>query len=128
MRYTKKEREEGLARLREMLNPGDEIKCILRSVSRSGMSRVISFYVVKDGDLCGLDYAIASTLGYPLAKDGVKVGGCGMDMGFAVVYNVGRVTFPKGCALKYSPRASQERRAGAKRETDGGYALKSRWV
>lgn len=128
MKYSKADKAEALKRLGAALKPGDEIKCILRSVSRSGMSRVISFYIVKDDDLCGLDWPIAVALGYPLARDGVKVGGCGMDMGFAVVYNVGRVTFPKGCALKHSPRKEQEKRAGQKREQDGGYALRSRWL
>ncbi len=83
---TKDEIKEATARLKEWLKPGDTVNCILRSVSRSGMSRVISFY---KGDSRMLDYSIHAILGYSMAKrDGLSVGGCGMDMGFSVVYNL----------------------------------------
>ncbi len=83
---TKDEVKEATARLKEWLKPGDTVNCILRSVSRSGMSRVISFY---KGDSVMLDYNISAVCGYSMAKgDGLSVGGCGMDMGFSVVYNL----------------------------------------
>lgn len=31
-------------------------------------------------------------------KEGIRAGGCGMDMGFNLVYNLGRVLFPEGFA------------------------------
>ncbi len=80
------EKAEAIEKLRGWLKPGDKVNCILRHTSRSGMSRNISFYA---GDSILLDYNIAKALGYSLAKgDGVTVGGCGMDMGFSVVYNL----------------------------------------
>ena len=38
------ERDEYVAKLRETLKPGDTLHTVLRSVSRSGMSRVIDVY------------------------------------------------------------------------------------
>ncbi len=59
---------------------------IVRKVAPSGMSRVISTYVIHQGDLVCLDYRVHVLTGLPLAKDqGVRIGGCGMDMGFALL-------------------------------------------
>lgn len=49
---------------------------------------------------------------------GVRVGGCGMDMGFALVYDLGRTLYPKGVKKGYSGSP----------ESDGGYALKHEWL
>lgn len=68
-----------------------EILTIVRHVSRSGMSRNISLKYVKNGELLDITYNAALVLDWPLV-DGwnysVKVGGCGMDMGFHTVYSL----------------------------------------
>lgn len=68
-----------------------EILTIVRHVSRSGMSRNISLKYVKNGELVDITYNAALVLDWPLV-DGwnysVKVGGCGMDMGFHTVYSL----------------------------------------
>lgn len=68
-----------------------EILTIVRHVSRSGMSRNISLKYVKNGELMDITYNAALVLDWPLV-DGwnysVKVGGCGMDMGFHTVYSL----------------------------------------
>jgi hypothetical protein len=46
---------------------------------------------------------------------GITVGGGGMDMGFHLVYNLGRVLWPFGF-----------KRAG--KRCDGGYALRQEWL
>lgn len=96
-KYTVKDREEALAQLRELLHPGDTVHTILRHVSRSGMLRHISPIVLtKDGPRY-VDWAVAHAVGLPLAeRDGIKVGGCGMDMGFHLVYELSHVLFPDG--------------------------------
>lgn len=105
---TKKEieRTEAIEKLREIIKPGDTLYTVLRHVSSSGMSRVISVVSVSpDGDIRNLDYLI-SQLGHyrrtPISAkhDGLKVGGAGMDMGFAVVYDVSHTVFNDGYALK----------------------------
>lgn len=85
-------------RLREVLKPGTTVQTILRSVSRSGMSREISAVVVaKDGAVIDLDWLIVNAgLGYKFGKSGIKIGGCGMDMGFALVYDLSRSLYPNG--------------------------------
>ena len=127
------ERKEAIDGLRKMgVKPGTTVYTNCNRVSRSGMSRVISCYIVQKGDIRDISGWVAHAIGWPrdYKHGGVKVGGCGMDMGFHVVYTLGRVMFPKGAALSKScpSRIAQERRAGKTRETDGGYLLKQAWL
>ncbi len=88
--------------LLELLSPGDTVYTVLRNVSRSGMSRSISLYVFKDNEPRMMDYAASILLDHKLDKhEGVKIGGCGMDMGFALVYALSRVLYGDGYALKH---------------------------
>ena len=57
-------------------------------------------------------------------RDGIKIGGCGMDMGFAIVYALGRKLFPEG--FKVNGRGRNGDTSGW--DNDGGYALKHRWL
>src|SRR3990167_9299796 len=84
------EKQEAIARLRAMLKPGSTVYTILRHVSRSGMSRTIGAQVIKDGEPVDIAAWAAKAIGQPLDRDrrGVKMGGCGMDMGFELVYNL----------------------------------------
>ncbi len=112
-------REAALQYLRDNLKPGDTVYCILRNVSRSGMSRQIDFYM--EGMRC-ISGSIAEALDYPQAQHGaLKVGGCGMDMGFSVVYNLGATLWPNGTPKPHGTRNGEL-------DTDGGYALKHRWL
>lgn len=126
----KAERAEAMARLREWLAPGDTVWCVLRHVSRSGMLRVIDFKVArKDGEACdfahiGYNVALALGMRYDRKAEGVRVSGCGMDMGFHVVYNIGRALFPDG--FKVEGRGRNGDTSG--HDNDGGYALKHRWL
>lgn len=66
-------------------------RCVLASiehVSSSGMSRIINYgFINKKGGFYYLSYLIGKISGYsrPQNYSGVKVGGCGMDMIFAVL-------------------------------------------
>jgi hypothetical protein len=83
--------------LTHYLNEGDTVYTVLRSVSSSGMSRTMSLKVAKDGKILDLTYYASVVLDYPLVEvngsRAVRVGGCGMDMGFHVVYSLSRVLF-----------------------------------
>ena len=93
----KAEREDAKAKLREWLKPGDTVHTILRHVSRSGMQREIGVVLLKDGADLHPNYLVAKALGERIGKrDGIVVGGCGMDMGFHLVYNLGYVLWPDG--------------------------------
>jgi len=71
------------------------IYCLIRHVSRSGMSRTISLHYIdlETQELRQLNYVGAVLLGLPLdeLRDGIKVTGCGMDMGFHLVSTLSRL-------------------------------------
>ncbi len=99
------EQDEALQKLRDILKPGDTLYTILRHVSQSGMSRVISVVKVQDGEIIWLDGLIARAGLYSRTPansrhDGLKVSGAGMDMGFAVVYDVSSRVLQDGYTLK----------------------------
>ena len=99
MKYSKPETEKSLNAVRALVKPGDTIHTILRHVSRSGMSRNISPVLLRDGDTLHLSRSVAVILGLPVVEgswDAVKIGGCGMDMGFSLVYNLSSRLFPDG--------------------------------
>ena len=126
MKYSKSEIEKAKSSLRESLKPGDTVYTVLRSVSKSGMSRRIDFYVIKNDKplyLSGL-IGIVLGIGRSMDKDGLKVDGCGMDMGFSVVYNLGSVLFPDGFTVDGIGRNGDT----SGHDDDGGYALNQCWL
>lgn len=91
------ERQEAIARLRTYLQPGDTVYCVLRHVSASGMSRRIDLYVMKDNEPLWISSLAARACEWRLSdKQGIIVGGCGMDMGFHLVYSLSYTLFPNG--------------------------------
>lgn len=123
------EKQDAITHLRAILKPGQSIYTVLTHVSSSGMSRSIKPVIVDrdpkyPGDeITDLTYYASRALGYRCddKRGGVKMGGCGMDMGFALVYALGSVIWPHG-----TPRAHGKRN-GVPDKT-GGYALKHRWL
>jgi hypothetical protein len=97
------EAEEAAERLRGWLKPGDTVYCILRHCSRSGMQRVISLKQfttdpergISDGDL-SWNAARALGMRYDRQREGIVIGGVGMDMGFALVYDLAFTLWPNG--------------------------------
>ena len=94
----KQDQAEAITKLREWLKPGDTIHTVLRHVSRSGMQREIGVVLIdKDGDCIQPDYLVANAISARIGKhDGLIMGGCGMDMGFALVYELSARLFPDG--------------------------------
>ena len=96
MKHTAQQRDEAIKNLRDTLQPGDTIYTVLRHVSRSGMSRTIDVYIIRDNEPRYLSYWAAHALGWTLNngnKEGIKVGGCGMDMGFHLVSSLSYALF-----------------------------------
>ena len=125
------ERQEAIARLKETLKPGDTVHTILRHVSRSGMMWHIS--VIHD--MQDITYLVARALDEKRADNGgIKVGGCGMDMGFGLVYSLSCALYPAGFKCHGKGCNSKDHSNGAKVYTtphlhkDGGYALRQRWL
>ena len=91
------------ARLDEILNQQQEIYCIIRHVSQSGMSRHISFFCIVDNEPRFLNGYISDYLDYRMNKhyDAIVVGGCGMDMAFSVVNHLQvQMSHDKNCYWK----------------------------
>lgn len=143
MKVSKEEREDAIKRLREIVKPGDTLYTILRSVSSSGMSRGIDVYAFdcKDGKLskAWLSYLTAKACGFTFndKKECLRVGGCGMDMGFHVAYSLASVLYRDGfyCTGKNCP--SNDHTNGMPRpeegtasivHKDGGYAVRHEWL
>lgn len=151
-RISKQDQRDAVARLREWVKPGDTVYCILRHVSSSGMSRVIDLKIIHDGAPLHIGYNVAKALGmsWDDRRNGIKVGGCGMDMGFALVYELAHALFPDGFGVvgtlplghSIRPQTKEQASEAVARgavfrgrngddsgwDNDGGYALKHSWL
>jgi len=96
----------------QLLGENRNVYTILRSVSASGMSRTISLKTIQNGELIDITYTASRVLGDKCievnGQNAIRVNGCGMDMGFHLVYNLASILF-----------SGQER---------AGYELKQRWI
>lgn len=140
-RTTLTEQEEAAANLRELLPPGSTVQTILRHVSRSGMTRAIS-PVVNGEDVTWLVCrAFPRYFKRNARHDGITMEGCGMDMGFALVYELSHALYPDGfdcigagdpdtwgSRCPASDHSNGDRDYTPHRHESGGYALRHRWL
>lgn len=132
-------KEEALLQVSELgLKPGDTVYTILRHAAKSGMMRRISLVVIKDNKPRQIDH-IAAALGvanfktvtrydsrgsgYKDREEGLVMSGCGMDMGFALVYELGRALHPDGFDTEHGRNGDT-----SGRDNDGGYAFNHKWL
>ena len=96
------------------LKEGDRVYTLNRHTSASGMSRDLSLFVAREGEVMNITYYAAHALGRKLVERNgsraIRVSGCGMDMGFHTVYTLASVLF-RGAV-----------------EGDAGYSLKHEWL
>jgi len=126
--------QEARETLRNLCPPGTTVYTVLRHVARSGMSRRIDLYVIQDGEPRWLSGLYKNADGIRHGKfDAITVQGCGMDMGFHLVYNLSRMlygnTFPcigEECPSNDHSNGDRDRTPHA--HSDGGYALRQRWM
>ena len=107
------EQESARERLREMMKGDDRpvIGTILRHCSASGMSRDISLYY-KDTNITYLaGVAMGDNVRSSNGFNAIRVQGCGMDMGFHLVYGLSITLF---CPDKYDHASA--------------YKLNQRWL
>lgn len=108
--------------LRGILKPGTTVYTVLRHCSASGMSRRISLQIVDGDSIRQIDHWAADAMGDKVSdKGGITVTGCGMDMGFHLVYNLGAVLWPNGTPEPHGRRNGEP-------DSAGGYALKHQWL
>lgn len=122
------EREEALTTLRKWLKPGATVYTILEHHAASGMSRYIRVvipYVRDNGEIDFIhpNHAVAKALGLRRndKREGMLIQGCGMDMGFEIVYRLGAALWPDGTSEPHGTRNGEP-------DCAGGYALKHRWL
>lgn len=113
------ERAEAREKLRAIVDPSKRVYTMLRHVSASGMSRDISLFVVEGDTLRNITYLAAQALGERVrdshGQRAIRVSGCGMDMGFHLVYNLSWALYSTGDLA-----ADNARRAG--------YVLRQEWA
>ena len=88
------------ARLIEMLGASPVIYGDVKSVAKSGMSRKLSFYCVVDGEIQRVTYEIALILGLKHEDGALTKKGCGMDMVFAVIYDLSVTLYDEEYKIK----------------------------
>lgn len=134
----KTEQDEALAQLREMLPPGSTVQTILRHCSRSGMTRAIS-PVVNGEDITWLVCRAIPSFKFNRNHGGITMGGAGMDMGFALVYNLSATLYREGFECigegeswgSYCPsndHSNGDRDYAPHHHESGGYALRHNWL
>jgi hypothetical protein len=121
MKHTQEDKTQSLEMLHAYLKPGDTVYTILRHVSRSGMQRKIDLIVISDGKPYFMSYHAAVVLDMPHTDNGITINGCGMDMGFNLVYRLSSAMWPEGTKKPHSTRNGEP-------DKSGGYALKQRWL
>ena len=128
-KYTDQQRIDARATLLKLLKPGTTVYTILRHVSSSGMTRIIDPILIdKHGHTFFIQHAVAVLTDRTINDRycGIKVSGCGMDMGFELVYILSRILYPAGFRLRKG-QWHNSLKPGQKCK-DGGYALKQRWL
>jgi len=130
--------------LREILKPGDTVFTKLNHVSRSGMTRSIEVMVFRDNEPLNLTSWVAEILDYKIHNKhyGLNVGGCGMVMGFSVVYTLSSALY-RGIGYKCLNDAEGKGKCPAAYHVNSrpgdwtnknepihhdGYALRHRWL
>ena len=135
------EQEEFRGKLREILTLGQVVYTNLRYRSRSGMLHCISLHTKEADGIRDITYWAAKAMGDKISEEhgGIKAGGCGMDMGFHLVYNLGHALFrdgvpctgesdgPNRCRSNAHTNGDQEY-SKTKTHGDGGYAFYHQWL
>jgi len=98
------EREKIKNELKELLEKGNKtIYQVALNVGSYGTSRTIAnFIATGKGEIINIDWYICKILSYVKFDDdrrGTRVYGCGMDMGFYIVYHLGIALYNDGYAL-----------------------------
>jgi len=108
-----KERAKAESELKELIEKADrKIYQIVTKVSNSGMHRWIKNMIVIENEIMSIDWHICRVLPrVSYSEYGVGISGCGMDMGFKLVYSLVLMLFPN------EPK-----------NPNGGYAIKHVWI
>jgi hypothetical protein len=132
------DRQRGQEFLADLLKPGDTVYANVNHVAPSGMTRWISLYVARGSDIIDISWHAAKLIGRPVNTRnhaGIECGGVGMDMGFELVYSLGRALWPEGVPCTGEHCLSNDHvnhwdgpRGEGVVHSESGYALSKRWL
>lgn len=121
--------------LKKWVKPGGTLYTILRHRAASGMSRVLDLYVIVDGEPLRLSWSASKVLGWTYNRnhEGILVRGCGLDVGYHLVYSLGRLLFADGftCIGDKCPsndHSNGDRNYEPHKHSDPGYSLRHGWL
>jgi len=96
--------QDAMQTLTEMLLPAGQFRIYtqLAHVAKSGMQRSIKLYVAPEaGRIINITHYVCQVLDRKLDRyDGITVRGCGLDVGFDLVYRVSLKLYQDGYKLK----------------------------
>jgi hypothetical protein len=133
-----------ISQLREIFPIGSIVTTVLEHVSASGMTRDIRVIINGEHGPRDISHLIAQAgiaRRSPGNKRGVRLGGAGMDMGFALTYSIARTLYRDGFPCigdsnDYSKRCPSNDHANDREafynlnrmHSDPGYALNHCWL
>lgn len=130
-----KEKLEAIEELKKHIKPGDTIYTVLKHCSKSGTYRVIDVYSMENNEPLRWSFSVSKAISarYDRKHEGVGVSGCGMDMGFDIVYNLSWSLFRDGFTCLGEKCLSNDHSNGDRDRTphhhkEGGYCLSHRWM
>ena len=106
-KLSKDEEKESIKELKKYIKKGDTVFTSLgKDVSSSGMYRHIKILVINKKRILNISWQVSELLGwtYKDNTNSIGVGGCGMDMGFHLVYHLSSKLFKgdrSGYAVKH---------------------------
>jgi len=123
-------KESAVQYLRSILPVGSYVSLSVKNVARSGMSRDIECIVNGKEYPNNITHWVATALNKKVSKrGGIRMNGCGMDMGFELVYLLGRGLYPDGFIPAIAGRSYGRNGSDANElDKDGGYALNHRYL
>ncbi len=140
----KQARQESIDYLLKVLGKSHHVYTAIKHVSSSGMTRHISCYAAikdqytKHPGIVDITWHVGRVLDYKRNRSngGLVVGGCGMDMGFHVVYTLSSYMYRGGfrcfgAACQANDHFNDrdcDRAKGKHLHKDGGYALSQSWL
>ncbi|WP_084442087.1 hypothetical protein OH491_19600 [Termitidicoccus mucosus] len=99
------ERAQAITYLKDIyLKSGDTVYVILRHVGRTGMTRYIDLYAMKDNHPMRITWNVAKALDrcYDRRREAIRIGGCGFDVGHDTVHHLAWLLFNDCDALTHS--------------------------
>lgn len=87
MKRTSEEKERELKKLQDWIKPDQKVWTKVTHIAQSGMSRSIEPYIVVGRDIINITYSVSVVLDLSIDQrhGGVRLSGCGMDMGYDLV-------------------------------------------